>query len=81
MDKIIDTEKVSNYTTTTYQDEQGDIKYVVEDTDTNWSAMMYENGGCVTFDTDSGIEDYDIGDPDMPDNELCAILFDKALMY
>lgn len=79
-EEIIYTEKVSEYTITTYRDAAGDIKYTVENTAIDVSATMYENGCWITFNTASGIEDYPIDNfENTPDDEICAMLLDMAL--
>lgn len=79
-EEIIYTEKVSEYTVTTYQDAAGDIKYIIENTAIGVSATMYENGCWITFDTASGIKDYPIDNfENTPDDEICAMLLNMAL--
>ncbi len=79
-EEIIYTEKVSGYIITTCRDDAGDIKYTIENSATGVSATMYENSCWITFDTDSGTEDYPIDNADdTPDDEVCAMLFDRAL--
>lgn len=79
-EEIIETEMVSEYTITTRRDDAGNIKYTIENTATGVSATMYENSCWITFDTDSGTEDYPIDNADdTPDDEICAMLFNMAL--
>ena len=79
-EEIIETEMVSEYTITTRRDDAGNIKYTIENSATGVSATMYENSCWITFDTDSGIEDYPIDNADdTPDDEVCAMLFNMAL--